>query len=91
MSTTALKDGEVLFLNPVIYFSHSDFWQLVIELNKCRFASYDKSHSFSQCLYLHLKHKSAFLRVSMERKSPEMLYLLLKCPKTKVNLSCIFH
>jgi len=26
----------------------------------------------------------------MESKSPEMLYLLLKYPKTKVNLSCIF-
>lgn len=75
----------MLFLNQWFTF-HSDFWQLVIELNKCRFASHDKSHNFSQCFYLHLKHKSTFLRVSTERKSPEMLFLLLKCPKTKVNL-----
>lgn len=34
MGKTALKDGEMLFLNQrVIYFSHSDFWQLAIELN----------------------------------------------------------
>lgn len=34
--------------------------------------------------------KMNFLRVGMELISPEMLYLLLKCPNTKVNLSCIF-
>lgn len=62
MSRTALKDGEILFLNQrVIYFSHSDFWQLGIELNKCRFA-YDKSHNFSQCFYSHLKQKNEFFK-----------------------------
>lgn len=63
MSRAALKDGEMLFLNQqVTYFSHSDFWQLVIELNKCRFTSYDKSQNFRQYFYSHLKQKSEFLK-----------------------------